>query len=237
MNFNIFALGEGERVLPLAVAIALVALYLGFLLALAETLNRVVLHQGELTRKLVHIGSGQVVLLAWWLHIPAWVGVVAGLIAALVAILSYFLPILPSLESVGRRSGGTLFYALSLGGLMGYFFSQGQPQFAAIGVLVMTWGDGLAGLIGQRWGRHPYRMGGQKKSIEGSLVMAVTSFAVTLTLLASLEGINIMTTTMAGAVALAATVLESFSWWGIDNLTVPVGAAFLSFALWNLWGC
>ena len=236
MAFNIFALGAGEKVLPLATAIAIVAFYLGFLLVLAETLNRLALHQGELTRKLVHIGSGQVVLLAWWLHIPFWVGIVAGLLAAIIAILSYFLPILPSLESVGRRSGGTLFYALSLGGLIGYFFSRGQPQFAAIGVLVMTWGDGLAGLIGQRWGRHPYHIGQQKKSVEGSLVMAVTSFAVTLTLLASLEGLNLITTTMAGAVALTATVLESFSWWGIDNLTVPVGAAFLSFALWNLWG-
>jgi phytol kinase len=36
-------------------------------------------------------------------------------------------------------------------------------------------------------------------------------------------------------VALLATGLEAFSKFGIDNLTVPLGSAFMSFALVQWW--
>ncbi|MEB3174960.1 MAG: SEC59/DGK1/VTE5 family protein [Cyanobacteriota bacterium] len=216
----------------LGASILWVALYLGILLGLAELLNRLTNHPGELTRKLVHIGSGQVILLAWWLQIPGWVGFYAGLLAALVALTSYFLPILPSLESVGRRSGGTFFYALSLGGLMGYFFSRDLPQFAALGIMVMAWGDGLAGVVGQRWGRHPYLIWGQKKSWEGSVAMGGVSFLVAWLILGAGAGFSPAVGLTALAVALAAPLLETLSWYGVDNLTVPLGAAGLSYGLW-----
>jgi len=212
-------------------AIAWVGIYLGVLILIAETLNRFSDQQGEVTRKIVHIGSGQVVLLAWWLKIPAWIGVGAAIVAGGVAILSYFLPILPSLESVGRRSLGTFFYAISMGLLIGYFFSRQQPEYAALGILIMAWGDGLAALIGQNFGQHPYQLWGIRKTWEGSLTMLVVSFVVTVLMLGIIQPISLSLMAIALIVAIWATFLETFSKFGIDNLTVPLGSAILAFSL------
>ena len=214
-------------------AVALIALYLAGLLILAEMLNRFTVHSGEITRKIVHIGSGHVVLFAWWLNIPRWVGIAAAITAGLIALLSYFLPILPSLESVGRRSFGTFFYAVSIGVLMGYFFPN-HPEFATLGILTMAWGDGLAALIGKRWGKHPYQILGNRKSWEGSLTMLGGSFTVGMLILGSVYGLSLTLIFGMVGVAILATLLEVFAWEGIDNLTVPLGSAFGAFACYLL---
>lgn len=215
--------------------IGIAGFYLAIVVLTAELLNRLSPSPAEVTRKIVHIGAGQVVLIAWWLEIPGWVGAIAGALAGIIAILSYRLPILPSLESVGRHSYGTLFYALSIGLLVGGFFSVGLPVFAAIGILVMAWGDGLAALVGQRWGSHPYEILGSHKSWEGSSTMALVSFSITGILLSFTYGFSLEILAIAAIVALFSAGLESFSRWGIDNLTVPVGSALLAFAVSQLW--
>lgn len=221
--------------LPLWMAVGLAATYLGAVVLTAELLNRLSPSPAEVTRKIVHIGAGQVVLIAWWLGIPGWVGAIAGVFAAAIAVISYRLPILPSLESVGRHSYGTLFYALSIGLLVGGFFSVGLPVFAAIGILVMAWGDGLAALVGQRWGRHRYEVFGFRKSWEGTLTMVLASFLVTVAFLSYTFGFTVSVLVVAGTVAIASAGLESFSRWGIDNLTVPMGSALIAWAGSYLW--
>jgi phytol kinase len=213
-------------------SITLVAIYLGIVLVLAEGLNRLSNTHGELTRKVVHIGSGNVILLAWWLKIPASIGIGAAGIASAIALISYFVPILPSINSVGRQSLGTFFYAISMGILIGYFFWYlDYPQYAAIGILVMTWGDGMAAIIGQNYGKHLYQIGEISKSWEGSLTMTIVSFLVTSSILWVVQGNSWHTWLIAAIVAVVATGLEAFSKLGIDNLTVPLGSAALAFAL------
>ena len=138
--------------------VSLVGAWLGIILILAEALNRFVKVDPEMSRKVVHIGTGNVILLAWWFKIPAWVGISAGIISAAIALISYRLPILPSVNGVGRKSLGTFFYAVSVGILIGWFWSIQQPQYAAQGILIMAWGDGLAAVIGQNFGKHPYQV-------------------------------------------------------------------------------
>lgn len=212
-------------------SITLVALYLGIILVLAEGLNRLITTNGELTRKIVHIGSGNVILLAWWLKIPAWIGIGASCIASAIALISYFVPILPSINSVGRQSLGTFFYAVSMGVLVGCFWYLALPQYAAIGILIMAWGDGMAAIIGQNYGKHPYQIGEITKSWEGSLTMTIVSFLVASSILLLMEGNIWQTWLISASVALVATGLEAFSKLGIDNLTVPLGSAALAFAL------
>ena len=95
----------------------------------------------------------------------------------------------------------------------------------------MAWGDGLAAVIGQRWGQHKYQVFGNRKSWEGSLTMLFVSFVVSGIILLATQGNNQITWSIAIAVAITATGLETFSKYGIDNLTVPLGSASLAFFL------
>ena len=216
--------------------LGLIALYLGGIILSAEVLNRFTTVDAELSRKVVHIGTGNVILLAWWFNIPAWIGITASVVAATVALISDFVPILPSINSVGRRSLGTFFYAVSIGVLVAWFWSINRPEYAAIGILVMTWGDGMAAIVGQRFGQHSYQVLGITKSWEGSLAMATVSFLVTSLILASVRDHLGIVCIISFAVAIAATGLEAFSKLGIDNLTVPLGSAALGFLLEQFLG-
>lgn len=214
--------------------LTIVTIYLGAILLIAEILNRIFKIDPELTRKIVHIGSGNVILLAWWLHIPTWIIISASAFASAIAILSYFLPILPSVNSVGRKSLGTFFYAISIG-ILASIFWQRQPQYVAIGILIMAWGDGLAALIGQKFGKHPYKIWGNSKSWEGSIAMAITSFIVVITILIGTQSDLIFSCVIALTVAIVVASLETISQLGIDNLIVPIGGASLCFFLQQLF--
>jgi len=220
---------------PLAIQLAIVGAWVGAVILSAEWLNRYTLVDPEVSRKVVHIGTGNVILLAWWLDIPAWLGMSASVLFSGVTLLSYKFPILLSVSSVGRKSLGTFFYAVSIGLLIAIFWLQNLPQYAVLGVLVMTWGDGLAALVGQRFGRHPYIAWGMKKSWEGSLAMGVVSYIVICLVFLGVQGSTWQTWLIPVVVALAATGLETFSKIGVDNLTVPLGSAALSFFLNEIW--
>jgi phytol kinase len=216
---------------PLWLQIAIVAVWVVFILAIAWGVNRLAHKDPEIVRKIVHIGTGNVILLAWWLNIPASIGITASILASAVTLLSYRLPILPGINSVGRQSLGTFFYSVSFGILIAVFWYLQQPQYAALGILVMTWGDGLAALIGQRFGQHKYKVFGSQKSWEGSLTMTLVSYLVSSLILLGVQGNIWQTWVISLIVAVVATALEAFSLLGIDNLTVPLGSAALAFFL------
>jgi phytol kinase len=220
---------------PLWLQITIVAVWVLLVLLIAWGVNRFATNEPEILRKIVHIGTGHVILLAWWLNIPASVGIAASIVASAVTLLSYMFPILPGINSVGRKSLGTFFYAVSIGVLVACFWHLKQPQYAAIGIMVMAWGDGLAALIGQRFGKHKYQLLGANKSWEGSLTMALASYVVTSLILLGVEGNIWQTWVVSLAVAVVATSLEAFSFLGIDNLTVPLGSAAIGFSLIQLY--
>lgn len=197
----------------------------------AEWLYRRKLAEPEIVRKVVHIGAGNVILLAWWLNIPAWVGISASVFFSILTFLSYRMPILSSINGVGRKSLGTFFYAVSIGVLMAAFWTTDQPQYAALGILIMTWGDGLAAVVGRQFGRHSYKLWDMTKTWEGTLTMAIVSGLVCSLILLEIQGAVWQTWLTALVVAIVATGLEALSKYGIDNLTVPLGSAAIAFLL------
>ncbi|MGV0026495.1 diacylglycerol/polyprenol kinase family protein [Phormidesmis priestleyi] len=211
--------------------VAVVLVWLTIVALLAEGVNRFTQSGPEMVRKVVHIGTGNVILIAWWLKIPMWVGVSASIAFSAIALLSYYVPILPSINSIGRKSLGTFFYAVSIGVLVAWFWRLNLPQFAALGILVMTWGDGFAAIIGQRFGRHPYKLWNMQKSWEGSSAMALISFVVSAAILLTTQGNLWQVWLISLIVAIVAATLEAFSKYGIDNLTVPIGSAAIAYFL------
>ncbi len=214
---------------PLWLRIATVPVYVGAIVLTAELLHRYTDTNPEQVRKVVHIGTGNVIIIAWLLDLPAWVGITSGVLAGIITLISYRLPILPGVNSVGRKSLGTFFYAVSIGIVTAVFWPLNLPHFGVIGILIMAWGDGLAAIIGQRFGKHPYTIFGNTKSWEGTLIMFGVSYAIVSLVLLTVNG-NIWQTWVVGIpVAIVATGVESIAQWGLDNLTVPLSSAGLAF--------
>ncbi len=216
--------------IPLWFQVGTVALWLGLVFLTSEIMRRLG-RDPELVRKVVHIGTGNVMFLAWGLNLPMWLCLSAAIAFSAIAIISYFLPVLPMLNGVGRKTNGVFYYALSITCLVAWFWSIGAPQFATIGVIVMSWGDGLAAIIGQKWGKHAYHFMGSKRTLEGSLAMLIVSYLATCLILVIAQGITPSTLLIPLPVAVVATVLEAISPGGTDNLTVPLASASLCYGL------
>lgn len=100
-----------------------------------------------------------------------------------------------------------------------------SPFSAASGVMVMGLGDGMAALIGTKFGRHSYKVKWSgKKSVEGSTAMFLVS-------LLSILLIARCPFWVALFVSAAATCAENLSPSSVDNLTVPLLTSFVLEAL------
>ena len=201
-----------------------VALWLALVLIAAKTARRIWPVQRELSRKLVHIGAGLAVPLAWVLQIPRQWAVPAAGLATLIALINHRFRLLPEVEDVGRRSIGTIAYGLSITLLVWMWWPQRADLVSAC-VLVMVLGDGAAGLLGSSLPSPRWQVAGQTKSLVGTSVMAVVSLLVLGLMLRDLSWPALF------ALSAAATLLEQISWGGIDNFSVPIGVAALAYGL------
>jgi phytol kinase len=211
---------------------AAVAAWLLLLAGLAVQVRQRWNGQREWSRKLVHIGTGVVVLIAWGCGIDRLVAIPAAGTITLLAALNHRLRILPAVEDVGRPSYGTVAYGASITALLALDWPQ-QPAVVAAGVLVMAVGDGLAGLIGPVVRSPSWVVMGQRKSVVGTGAMAAGSLGALLLVqhLAHGQGLPSPSLPALLAIAAIATALEQVALLGIDNLTVPITTGWL----WQLW--
>ena len=142
--------------------------------------------------------------------------------------INYNYKLFPTIEDVERKSYGTLFYCLSLFILI-YLFWDKNPYALTTGFFIMTFGDGLAGLIGKSFNSKSWIIFKQKKSLFGTLTMFLTSLIV-VCLIGYTQQNSLNFNYL--AIAFFATFLEQFSVLGIDNLIVPITSAlFFNFLL------
>ena len=198
---------------------------LGWLFLILSTsflCNKFFPSEKELTRKIVHIGSGPIIPIASWLNISKNLALVVACIITATLIINYRLKLIKSIENVDRKSFGTIAYGISITSLIFIFWSN-NPSAVIAGVLVMAFGDGLAGLIGRKINSIHWIIFGQRKSVAGTLSMSLITILV-------LSSINHITGGHLAVVDLLvitslATILEQIGPFGIDNLTVPIGVA------------
>ena len=88
----------------------------------------------------------------------------------------------------------------------------------------MSFGDGLAGLIGPNLNSPDWLVLGQRKSISGTFTMAIV-VAIVLSIVTIISGVSIQPLWLITITCLAVG-LEQIGPWGIDNLTVPIGVAY-----------
>ena len=185
----------------------------------------------EIVRKIIHIGIGPLIPIALLLKIDQNSALIFTGLISLMVVINYMYKIFPTIEDVERKSFGTLFYCLSLFTLIFLFWNK-DPYALITGFFIMTFGDGLAGLVGKSFNSKSWIFFKQTKSLFGTLTMFFTSLLVVCSLgYTQQNSFNLSYIT----IALISTILEQFSILGIDNFIVPISAAFcFNFFITNL---
>ena len=172
----------------------------------------------EILRKIIHIGVGPLIPIAQFLKIDQNSALIFTAIVFLMVLINYTYKLFPTIEDVERKSYGTIFYCLSLFILIWLFWDK-DPYALITGFFVMTFGDGLAGLIGKSFNSRSWIIFKQKKSLLGTLTMFLTSLIIVCIMgYAQNNSFNLNYF----AIAFLATILEQVSVRGIDNLIVPI---------------
>ena len=176
-------------------------------------------NQRELSRKIVHIGTGAVVPLAWFFQTPFVVALPVAAVITVVTALNHQWHFIPAVEDIDRNSYGTVAYGLAITMLL-ILCWPARADAVCAGVLVMALGDGLAGLIGRSVNSARWTVLGQTKSVAGTLTMALVSTLVLVGLM--LVSGNAIAWRVALGISAMATALEQVGPAGVDNLSVPL---------------
>ena len=209
---------------------AIILLYLFLIFLISAVYKKYNENNREFVRKIIHIGIGPIIPIAQFLEIDQIAALIFTGIISFLVLINYTYKIFPTIEDVERKSYGTLFYCLSLFILIWLYWNK-DPYALITGFFIMTFGDGLAGLIGRSINSKSWIFFKQKKSLFGTITMFLTSLIVVSSLGYTQEFSFNLNYFM---IAFIDTFLEQFSILGIDNLIVPITTAlFYNFYVTN----
>ena len=190
---------------------AIILLYLFSIFLISAFFKKFNEDSKEIVRKIIHIGIGPLIPIAQFLKIDQNSALIFTGIVSLMVLINYTYKLFPTIEDVERKSYGTIFYCLSLFILILLFWDK-NPYALIAGFFIMTFGDGLAGLIGKSFNSKSWIIFKQKKSLIGTLTMFFTSLIVVCLIgYAQQNSFNLNYFT----IAFIATFLEQFSVFGI----------------------
>ncbi|MGE5257767.1 MAG: hypothetical protein ACM3KE_13905 [Hyphomicrobiales bacterium] len=218
----------------LASILMVLMLAAAWMLGLAGLQKRLALHP-EWCRKLLHMGSGLLALgLPGWFQsaVPVMVLSAASLLGllALKRIPAWRGGIGRVVDGVDRDSHGDLYFVTATGLL--FLFSGGDRLLFSVPMVILTFADSAAALVGQRFGRHRFAADGGAKSLEGSAAFFVTGISGAYVGLRALGDTDpAATALLALLLGLLLTLVEAGAGRGIDNLLIPLTGCLLLRAL------
>jgi phytol kinase len=197
-------------------------IYVFAMIGIAEGLRKWRGYSVDFTRKFIHIAVGMWAYGTVLLFESRIFAIIPPLAFILINAFSYWRGTFKAMETGEKGQLGTIYFPLSFALIV--WFLWDWPHILVASLMPMTWGDALAAVVGQRFGKRRYTVAQHTRSLEGSLAMLLASWLATFIPLLILTpppigiggalGISMMT-------ALAATAVEAISPWGVDNLTVP----------------
>ena len=203
-------------------------LFVLLILAISLVAKKKALFSEETTRKFVHIGVSNYWFIAMYFFTNnIWASVVP-VIFIVVNSLSYRYSLISSMERTQKDVAGlgTVYYPISLTILALVTFSSfSQPYVGALGILTMGYGDGLAAVIGSKFGKMKLPFINGKKTILGTMAMFIVTFIVISGILAVYRPEQSLL--IALFLAFVGTILELMTPNGLDNLTLPLGISFI----------
>lgn len=221
-------------------SIILSSAFLG-LFALAEVLYHFCKVKVELTRKLVHFGTGVLSLLFPVMLSNHWFVLALCASFALILIGSLKFNLLKSINAIERKSYGSLCYPLAVYScflIQSWYGKQvnfyGGYLIYYLPLLILAISDPTAALVGKKWGWLPYKVGKGTKTISGSFaflgsalfISIIAFFAFQISLPSELIIVSCL------LVSAITAVSEAFSRNGFDNLFIPLfGAISVYFCL------
>lgn len=212
-----------DMVIRLAVACFFVASAIFF--AEIARINKWV--SGERARKIIHILVG-----VWGAWLPIWLGwrsiVSLGVLLFIGVLVTDKLKLFKSIHSVSRSTAGEYFFPLTM--IVMALFFKNEAIFAS-SMLLLGLADGLAAVIGTRYGKKTrFRIRGNVKSKHGTVTFFVIAVCIVLWGMymqnSAIVGDGAVTWSaslvIATGIASVLTVAELVSEHGLDNITVPL---------------
>jgi len=201
---------------------------------------------GELSRKLIHIGTGPIFVLCWLIFPNSTSSKYIAALVPFAITLQFFLVGIgvlrdeSAVQAMSRTGNpreilrGPLYYGLVFV-LITIFFWYDSPT-GIVALMLLCGGDGFADILGRRYGRShiPWN---PRKSWIGSLAMFSGGFILSLAILAIYISVGIFDSTLIELIptlliiSLMATIVETLPLQDIDNITVTATAVLLGYFL------
>lgn len=211
--------------------ILIIFLLYGLLFLVIDKLEKKGRVDSELTRKLLHIGSGLIALL-FPLLFKSLTGVVYLGIFFIILLLilrnmeKFSGGIGKALRKDERQSRGDIYFIASI--VILWVFSYSNRILYYIPLLILIFPDALAALGGMKFGKIKYKSVVGEKSVEGSAIFFIVTLLITLgsLLLFTKTGLG-LSVIISLLMAFLSMILEAISWRGLDNIFVPVLSFFI----------
>ena len=216
---------------PVAVAFPLAAGAIGALFAALAWWRPA---HPEAPRKAAHVGVGLIAVSFPWLFANV-VPVIALSALGVALVLSLrFVPALRArgghiLHGVRRTSIGDLAMPIVIPLLFG--LADGSRPEYVVPMLVLTFADGAAAIVGTWIGRWRYRTDEGHKTLEGSIALALVTVLIVGPGALALGADPERALAMALVISVFALLTESICWRGLDNVVLPLA----TFALLRLY--
>jgi len=195
-------------------------IYIFAVIGIGEGLRRWRGYGSDFTRKVVHIGVGMVMwIIPHLFDNPWWFAVACGGFV-LINFLDWKYGFFASMTSNDRSNLGTVYFPFAAGVCAVLFWDRPALMIAAM--MPLTWGDGLAPVVGRKLGWGAYRVGGHTRTLAGSGAFLLAAWAMTWAALTFGAGTPASDSPLMTAliVAMVTALTEAVTIWGLDNLTV-----------------
>ncbi len=242
-----------------ALALALTVVAIQALVLVNGVLQKRELLPTYVTRKIIHIFAAPIFVLCWMLYSGAPASRFFAAIVPLAFIIQFaaigfgwredeaFVKSMSRSGDPRELLGGTMHYAVVMLVVALLFFTNGDSAVFTPSAMIilgaLAGGDGLADIVGRRYGGRSFGVGGSTKTLAGSLAMFVGSLLMIWLLLVIFglragvaPGVFLLPTLL---LSLLATAVEAVSPKGWDNYLIPlavfIGILLLAWLTPGLW--
>ena len=197
---------------------------------IATVIQKLFKLSNDFSRKIIHIAVGNWIFIALFYFTEWYYAIIGPLAFILINYLSYKYTIFKAME-LEEKNPGTVYYSVSLTICTLLTFTR-SPLLALpfLGIMAMTWGDGMAAVVGKKFHLKQLRQG---KSLGGSGSFFIFAFIASIIYLWA-AGATYSTNTIifiSLATALFGSFIELFSPKNTDNLTVPLIIGVIGFLI------